>query len=88
MIHGLLPARILCDLQLNLFHRMEDGGVVPPTKGPANLRQGGLGQLSAEKHGDLPRVEDRPLALGAANFMQLQLEIPRHPLLDLFQRDT
>ena len=71
----------------HFFSGVQDGGVML-SKLPANFRQGRLGELAAQVHGNLSGFGDPPSIVLGFQFRDSQFEMFRHDLLNLFDVDV
>src|ERR1700730_13635225 len=78
--------RIALDQLLDLFDRMDHGGVVAAAEFAPDFGQGARGQLLGEVHRDLARAGDDSGAPARCHFGQLDVEMLGDPLLDRVDR--
>src|SRR3974390_2124938 len=80
------PVQVLVPLAhfLDLLDRMQDRGVVLAAELPPDLRQGSLGQVFGQIHGDLTRIHDRAGVVLGLDLHQPQAELLGDRFLDRF----
>lgn len=71
----------------NLPAGVQDGGMVTPTEGFADLRQAEIGQFIGQRHGDLPGAGQKPQPTVGQQVADRNLVVVRHSLLNILDGD-